>query len=114
MESVNLFITALLLVGLFSSKFHVTDAAAIWLPATATFYGGSNGSGTMGGACGYGDLYIDGYGLKTAALSTVLFNNGAACGGCYQIVCDAQKAPQWCLEGNYITIVGQNAKQPAA
>ncbi|KAE8727560.1 putative expansin-A17 [Hibiscus syriacus] len=92
-ESACLFITALLLVGLISTKFHVTDAAAIWLPATATFYGGPNGSGTMGKW-----LWI-----KTAALSTALFNDGASCGGCYQIVCDAQKAPQWCQEAKYIT-----------
>lgn len=48
------------------------------------------------GACGYGDLFQQGYGPETTALSTALFDNGAACGACYELACTNST---WCKTG---------------
>uniref|UniRef100_A0A0D9UZ27 Expansin n=1 Tax=Leersia perrieri TaxID=77586 RepID=A0A0D9UZ27_9ORYZ len=96
----------LLLLSLCAPSSRLGEAAAQqWTSATATFYGGSDASGTM-------DMYSAGYGTSTTALSTALYGDGASCGACYLITCDTTST-QWCKPGGpSITVTATNFCPP--
>jgi len=87
--------------------------ARLLLPFCHFSYGRGVRRVPTGGACGYGNLYATGYGQYTAALSQVLYNDGASCGQCYQISCDPQTDARWCRQGaGPVTVTATNLCPP--
>ncbi|THG07133.1 hypothetical protein TEA_000695 [Camellia sinensis var. sinensis] len=83
-----------------------------WLNGHATFYGANQSPTTLGGACGYDNTFHAGFGINTAAVSGALFRGGEACGACYQLMCDYNLDPKWCLRRAVTTITATNFCPP--
>ncbi|XP_010272477.1 PREDICTED: expansin-A12 [Nelumbo nucifera] len=83
-----------------------------WLSGHATFYGATDNPTTLGGACGYDNTFHAGFGVNTAALSSALFRGGEACGACFQVMCNAEIDPKWCLRGRTVAITATNFCPP--
>lgn len=55
------------------------------------------------GVCGYGNLYVFGYGVYIIVLFLVLFKNGMVCGVCFEVQCGGKG--KFCKFGFVVVIV---------
>nr|QOL70776.1 expansin [Lilium tsingtauense] len=93
-----------------ASSGSASAALTEWRPAHATYYAASDPRDTVGGACGYGDLGKEGYGLATVGLSPALFDSGATCGGCFEVRCVEEL--RYCIPGTSIVVTATNFCAP--
>ncbi|KAL6196504.1 hypothetical protein ACLB2K_032119 [Fragaria x ananassa] len=64
------------------------------------------------GACGYENTVVTAFGVNAAAVSTILFRGGEACGACYQVMCNYKVDPKWCLRRRAVTVSATNFCPP--
>ncbi|XP_078163192.1 expansin A13 [Carex rostrata] len=91
------------------SSTYASSALTEWRPAHASYYA-ADPEDAIDGACGFGNLGKEGYGMATAGLSEALFEKGAACGGCYEIRCVSEL--KFCLPGTSIVVTATNFCAP--
>ncbi|KAK3005292.1 hypothetical protein RJ639_016902 [Escallonia herrerae] len=90
--------TVIYLVLLQACRTAAQDQDGLWTSATATYTNETDDSIITEGACGYGDLHKNSYYKYSAGLSSVLFNRGSSCGGCFEVRCVDHIL--WCLQGS--------------
>lgn len=92
----------MLLVVTSSAQQHDDDVFE-WRSATASFSKDKQPSLMIEGACGYGEIQRSSYGKYNAGLSSMLFNRGSSCGGCFEVRCVDHIL--WCLQGSPSVVI---------
>ncbi|KAK4489404.1 hypothetical protein RD792_005213, partial [Penstemon davidsonii] len=73
--------------------FNLTTKGVHWSTAGATWYGSPDGAGSVGGACGYGDIVSQApFSSLVTGIGPSLYKSGKECGACYQIKCTKHPA----------------------